>query len=702
MIAKINLATLMKKRGLLLCSFYLLNSFLFAQSFEKQVSDAYLITRMVEKFHVQPRPLNDELSEHIFTQLFRQLDEGKIFFTKEDMNTLAKFRLDIDDEIKNRKPDFLTALTTICKKRLPMVDTMINSICKTPFNFSLAEKITAAEDTSYPVNEKELRVKLYKFIKASVLNALLDDDKLLTLSSSQQKKYIDSIEPFTRHKVQNLFRHSVDIIFESSGGINEAIGTEYCKAIAACFDPHTEYLPVTEKENFESELGQQAMAFGFQFKEENDGTVKIENIAPGSPAFKSGQINKGDKIKSIQWGTQPPIDVSSSDLQELYDVIKMSNHEKATFKIQKPDGSERTVILYKEKTDDDANKVKSFILKGSKTIGFISLPAFYEDWENESTGINGCANDVAKEILKLKKEKIEGLILDLRYNGGGSVQEAVDLTGIFIDAGPVAQYKSRDSKIFTLKDVNRGSIWDGPLLLLVNGYSASASEMMAGSLQDYNRAVIVGSTTYGKATAQVILPMDSTITPETDISKIKTDSYLKVTVSELYRVTGATAQAKGVLPDIVLPDILDISSKREADEPYSLICAPIEGNKYFKPGPPIAMDNLKAFAKAKMDTSSFFVRLKKYIAAEKAGNAYRDISLKLSDGMRESIKENIQSTDVDAAEKEKPPYSVQSNLYDLQQMQANEHLKEVNEQWGEFLSNDPYLQMAYDLIILMK
>lgn len=692
----------MKKKLLFFCSFSVLCFSPFAQSFNKQVNDAYLITRMVEKFHVQPRPLDNEFSKNVFIQLLKQLDEDKIFFTKEDINTLSNFEFNIVDQIKNKQSTFLAALTDICKKRLTMVDTMIENIGKKRFNFSLPEEITVEEDSSYPADEKQLRIKLYKSVKASTLASIMDDDKLLALPSLQQKKYVDSIEPSTRQKVESSFKHSIDIIFESTGGIDEAIGTQYCKAIAACYDPHTEYFPLTEKENFESELGQQSMVFGFQFKEENDGAVKIESIAPGSAAFKSGQINKGDKIKSIQWGDQPPIDVSTGGLKQLYDVINMSNHDKATFKIQKPDGSERVVVLYKEKTDDDENKVKSFLLKGSKTIGFISLPAFYQDWENDNTGVNGCANDVAKEILKLKRENIQGLILDLRYNGGGSIQEAVEMAGIFIDAGPVAQYKDRDSKIVTLKDMNRGSMWDGPLILLVNGYSASASEMVAGTLQDYNRALIVGSTTYGKATAQVVLPMDTTITLDTDIDQIKTDSYLKVTISELYRVNGTTAQGKGVQPDIVLPDILDATSQREADEPHVLVATPIEGNKYFKPGPPIVMDNLKALAKKEVDGSPFFVELKNYITDTKAANVGHDVSLKLSDAIRESMKDNDQSLDTSLLRKEKPSYSVQNNMYEKQQILVDEHLKETDQQWKDFLNRDPYLKIAYDLIVLMK
>src|SRR5664279_2385510 len=279
--------------------------------------------------------------------------------------------------------------------------------------------------------------------------------------------------PFVRNKEQKSFKNSINIVLQSAGGIQQYIGDEYCKAIAVCYDPHSAYFPLTEKEDFESELGQQQMVFGFRCKEDDDGSVKIESIMPGSPAFKSGQLNKEDKILSIQWEDKQPIDVSSGGLKQLYEVLAMSNHDKATFKIKKPDGTERTVILLKEKMeeDDDQNKVKSFLLKGSKTIGFISLPSFYQDWENESTGVNGCANDVAKEILKLKKENIEGLIIDLRYNGGGSMDEAIELSGIFIDFGPVGMDKDRDAKLYTLKDVNRGTIYEGPLMLMVNGYT---------------------------------------------------------------------------------------------------------------------------------------------------------------------------------------------------------------------------------------
>ncbi|MEP6951756.1 MAG: hypothetical protein ABI863_20860, partial [Ginsengibacter sp.] len=280
---------------LLVNSLLLSNIFISAQQLNTAVKNAYVITRMAEKFHFQPRPLNDEFSANIFTQLLKQLDEDKIFFTAADINALSKFRFDLDDEIKNRQSTFLYVITKIFGDRISKADTMIANICKTPFNFSLPEKITVAGDTSYPADEQAMRTKLYRLLKSFVLDDIVENDKIITLGPSQQKKYIDSMEPIARRKALKSFEHSINIM-QGAGGIQQAVGDEYCKAIALCYDPHTEYFPLAEKEDFDSQLGQERMVFGFTCKEEDDGSLEIENIAPGSPVFKSGQINKGDKL----------------------------------------------------------------------------------------------------------------------------------------------------------------------------------------------------------------------------------------------------------------------------------------------------------------------------------------------------------------------------------------------------------------------
>ena len=548
-----------------------------------------------------------------------------------------------------------------------------------------------------------MRTKLYKLLKSQALDVLTQNDDLIILDDAQQKTYVDSLEPTARRKARQIVKRSLNIISNEADGIEQSVGDEYCKAIAVCYDPHSEYFPLTEKEDFDSELGRQQMVFGFRCKEEEDGSVEIDNIKPGSPAFKSGQINNGDKILSVQWESRSPIDVSSGGLKQLYDVLDMSNHDKATFKIRKKDGTQRTVVLLKQEMeeDDGQNKVKSFLLKGSKTIGFISLPSFYQDWDNENSGANGCANDVAKEILKLKRENIEGLIIDLRYNGGGSLEEAIELSGIFIDVGPVGLEKGRDEKVYTLRDVNRGTIYDGPLVLLVNGYTASAAEVVAGTLQDYHRAVIAGTPTYGKATAQVVLPMDTTLNMNSELRNMKADSYFKVTVSRLYRVNGTTAQANGVQPDILLPDVLEAHPQREANNDHVLVTVPIDGSKYFKPYPSMNLDNLKTFAEQTVNSSPDFQRVEKDIQIAKAEGQLKDVSLNLSDVVEEQKKVVECEMDTATTEPSTAPYTVDNNSFEKEQLRVSNNLEEMNTQWIKFLQKDPYLRAAFNVLLLM-
>ena len=691
------------RKPLLIFIFQLLLLFAHGQQIDKAVNNAFILTRMAEKFHVQPRPLDDGFSSDILTEFLKRLDANRVFFTTADIKGLSKFKFDIDDEVRNKQSTFLLAVLKTFGSRVSTVDSMIDSICKKPFDFFLPEKITVAEDTSYPADKIAMRTKLYKLLKSQALYVLTQNDDLIILDDAQQKTYVDSLEPAARRKARQIVKRSLNIISNEADGIEQSVGDEYCKAIAVCYDPHSEYFPLTEKEDFDSELGRQQMVFGFRCKEEEDGSVEIDNIKPGSPAFKSGQINNGDKILSVQWESRSPIDVSSGGLKQLYDVLDMSNHDKATFKIRKKDGTQRTVVLLKQEMeeDDGQNKVKSFLLKGSKTIGFISLPSFYQDWDNENSGANGCANDVAKEILKLKRENIEGLIIDLRYNGGGSLEEAIELSGIFIDVGPVGLEKGRDEKVYTLRDVNRGTIYDGPLVLLVNGYTASAAEVVAGTLQDYHRAVIAGTPTYGKATAQVVLPMDTTLNMKSEFRNMKADSYFKVTVSRLYRVNGTTAQANGVQPDILLPDVLEAHPQREANNDHVLVTVPIDGSKYFKPYPSMNLDNLKTFAEQTVNSSPDFQRVEKDIQIAKAEGQLKDVSLNLSDVVEEQKKVVEREMDTATTEPSTAPYTVDNNSFEKEQLRVSNNLEEMNTQWIKFLKKDPYLRAAFNVLLLM-
>jgi len=674
------------------------------QTTDKTANEAFVLIRMVNKFHVEPREINDVFSANVFTGMLDKTDEDKMFFTSNDISRLSIYTKSLDDEIKHRKTNYLNLFINIYRQRLKQADSLINEIGKKPYNFYAAEKLTVAEDTSYPKSVAAMQIKLYKKMKALTIEELVDDlpGDFKSFTQEKQKRYIDSSLVVLQKKVASSLKRKIGNILQNPYGITQYVGNIYCETIASCFDPHTEFFPPEEKENFESLLGKQPFQFGFKMKPDKNGGLLIDNLEPGSPAFKSGKLNKGDKFMSLQWEGGQAVDISDITINEFSELIDESNHQKVLFTVKKADGSVVQVALQKEVVDtDDDDKVKSFILKGTNTIGYIYLPAFYEDWETLNNGLNGCANDVGREILKLKKENINGLILDVRYNGGGSVSEATELAGIFIDAGPVAQVKSRDAKVNTIKDMDRGTIYDGPLVILVNGYSASASELLAGALQDYNRAVIIGSPTYGKATMQVVLPMDTTVTSENFMQR-NTENYLKLTVSKLYRITGATAQFKGVQPDIVLPDILDAYITKEADEPNALRPTVIGANKYYTPYAPLPIKALAESVQTEIDTGKYFNAVKNIIAYSKQKKTAKDISLNLKDALAD-IDQDVKDDGniIDSATVSKK-FTVQNNQYEMVRIQADSNLKELNEEFIHQVAADAYINIAYSVLAKLK
>ena len=537
-----------------------------AQSFNKVAGEAFLVYRMIDKFHVEPRELNDSFSHDLWFTMLKLTDEEELFFSDEDIVKLRAFESTLDDEIRNKRSAYISLFTSLFTQRLKQADSLVAVLCAAGNNATGTQpkpKTTKPVAVPGATDITDLRNRLQAYIKEQGSCSRL--------------------------------RRKINYFVRNAAGIAETIGNIYCEAIAQCFDPHTGYFPLSAKENFESQLGKQRFRFGFRTKEEKDG-IFIEDLQPGSPAYKSGQLQKGDKIVQAQWSGNKATAVSPTASEELNDLLRMSNHDTLLLKVRKANGSVIQVPLLKEQATDAEveNKVKSFILKGQQNVGYIYLPTFYEDWDQGNIGLKGCANDVAREIVKLKKENITGLILDLRFNGGGSVQEAMELTGIFIDAGPVAQIKRKDPKPIVLYDVNRGTAFDGPLVVLVNSYSASASELVAAALQDYNRAVIVGTTTYGKATGQVMLPVDTTISLESLAlepgAATGNDSYIKITMSKLFRVNGSSLQATGVIPSVIINDSL-LHIEREADEPFALKATTIAPNKYYKPYPSLPVVN---------------------------------------------------------------------------------------------------------------
>lgn len=669
-----------------------------AQDFSKGMHDAFLITRMVEKFHLQPRPLNDELSNQLFRFFLKELDESKILFLAEDIQQLSAYRLQLDDAIQKRQTGFLQLVASIYRQRMKQNDSLIRIICKTPFNFSVAEKMQL-QDTSYATGIGEKQQRFTRYMKWQILDELTDDPAFFSLGPAAQKKFIDSAEAVQRKQImQRSSKRYAKIL--KPGELVNTISNLFCNALAHCYDPHTEFMPADEKEAFDEGLGQRPLRFGVELDETEDGEVTISSLLPGSTAFKSGVLNAGDKIIALQEPGQPIISVTSFTLFQLDSVMNEAKSDRLIVTVKKPDGTTKQVTLSKERfatEEDEEDKVQGYVLKGAKNIGYISIPDFYVDWGDDENGIAGCANDVAKEIIKLKKENITGLIIDLRYNGGGSMQEAIDLAGIFIDGGPVGQYKDRSGKTVTLKDVNSGSIYDGPLLVLVNGYSASASEMFCGTLQDYNRAVVVGAPTYGKATGQIVYPMDTLVTEET-MDRFKTDNYIKITSFGLYRVNGTTAQLYGVVPDVELPDLLTMVAQREQTEPNAFSLTPVTPNKYYRPLKELNRTVLKSTGLSIADTAVYFKQIKAYEIFYKQVKQQKEISLKLEDVLEFKQK---QKNFIDYFEgyKQEGPFKTENYLLHRERLKASEWLTGLDNETKQSINTDPYIHISYQLIL---
>ncbi|HET6252509.1 MAG TPA: S41 family peptidase [Puia sp.] len=668
-------------RGLIIAFSMALTTTLTAQTIDQKTSDAWLISRMAGKYHVSPRPLDKEMSAAIYSQLLDGLDGQRLIFLADDIRQLSAYRLSLDEEILNRRTAFLTLVAGLFKQRLTQTDSLIDGIAAKPFDFTLHETFTVAEDTSWATSRQALRSKITRLLKYSVGYTIAYD---LLNNTHLTPKSRDSLEIVLRKKAAARMHRAIRRILQNPQGIDGIVGDVFCQSLASCYDPHTDYFTPEIKAEFESELGNKSLSFGLTLTEDENGNPEIGKILAGGPAFQSGNLHEGDKILTVRWGDKEPIDVSAASLEETQTILADEGGTRVTLTVKKPDGTTRDVTLEKQLVNDgnDEDRVNGFVLNGARTVGYISLPAFYTDWEEDSRGVNGCANDVAKEILRLKRSNISGLILDLRYNGGGSMEEAVELAGIFIDAGPVAQVKTRDAKVVTLKDVNRGTVYDGPLILLVNGSSASASEMVAGTLQDYNRALIVGSPTFGKATVQVILPMDTTLDLANYNGHSQALNYLKVTISKLYRITGNTAQRNGVQPDILLPDPPDAVTRREADEKFALPATPIDANKYYKPLPPLPVAAARAVANTAMESSAYFTEARRHPASGQHPD--KDISLFLDDIIAE-LKKSAAEAKPATTDPAKP-----TPLFTIGSPASEDRKKEM--------LNDPYLAIAYQLI----
>jgi carboxyl-terminal processing protease len=668
----------------------------YAQQTDMLKQKALILKRFLEKNHYQPLTWNDTLSIRLYNRWMKLLDDEKLFFTKADIAVLEPFKMSLDEEMNAGQWQFFRKSITLYRNRLHHVDSIIKNIWAKPLDFSSNENIQFPF-TAFAADDKELQQRWKKYLKWQVLRRIADDNDSAALSPADfiaaEKKAVALQKNHEEKYIKRLLGNSPED-FEKDHQEN------YLNSIAWCYDPHTTYMNMAVKDEFETQMSASEYSLGFDVEENDKGEPQVSFLQPGGSAWRNGELHKGDVLVAVRIGKEFKniTDLTESEIEAVFAGRDKSDTE---IKVRTVTGEIKMVKLAKEKISSEEEVVKSYILKGNSNIGYINLPGFYSR-ENtamqkvDEVSYDGCANDVSKEIVKLKKDNIAGLILDLRYNGGGSIWEAMQLAGIFIDIGPVASMKDREGKVRFLKDPNRGTIYDGPLLVLVNGASASASEFIGAVLQDYNRAIIVGGATYGKGTAQSIMPMDSA---RPDPNK-KYDDFVKVTGEKFYRVNGGTTQWTGVVPDITLPDVYSSDNYKEKSQHSALQPDRSKAGNYTAlPALPIA--TLKAKSDQRTSASPFFKAVSQYIQLAEKNEKSRTIPLTWSAYLRQ-YQENIKL--YNTLSEEMLPASEQTavinNSFDKERSALlSEYSKEVNEAYLKNINTDPVILEAMNIML---
>lgn len=640
------------------------------------------IAECVSKAHFSPKAVDDAFSLNFYNAFLSTLDKGRLFLTAADLQSLQRFRTAIDDDWNSGGTAFFTAASQLYKTRLLAAKTIITDVCAKPFDFSVADVFTA-NDTAAAATDKALHNRWRLLLKAEALQALLN----VALNHKQTKGAVSKAdvmakEPDVRNRVKTKFLNRLNGFLQSDADYTQQLSSLYLNTFLTCLDPHSDFFDADARRRFAGELATENLSFGFALDENERGEAFISRIAPGSAAWACGVLNKGDVPVQLKWEGSAAVELAGLEADDIGALLDLHTKEKMELTVRKGNGQQQTVVLQKQRLANEDNSVKSYVLSGKQNIGYLMLPSFYTEWEDK--GGSRCAADVAREIVKLKKDSIAGLILDLRFNGGGSLSEAVQLAGIFIDEGVVCQMKDKAGKLEVLKDVNRGAIYNGPMLVLVNGQSASASEVVAGALQDYHRAVIAGSPTFGKATGQEVLPLQE---------GSGSAGFVKLTGVKLYRPTGKTAQQTGVQPDVLLPDVYGLT-QREADEPFALPADTVAAYKYFKPLKPLSTAGLQQKSGARLADAAKFREAKRVASLAAAYRTRKSFSLKWEDAEKELA---AVPTDVEKILSQPTAlYRVRNNSADLQFASSFE--QEVNAFWLKRLSSELYIEEAFQIL----
>lgn len=660
------------------------------------------LIRGLEYMHFEPKEIDDDFSERAFNLYLEDIDGARRLLTQEDIARLEVYKYDIDDETANGEMTFFNLSLEILDKALDKTQGYYREILSQPFNFDIKEKVQLnGEKRGWPANDAELEDYWRRFLKYESMQEYAE--KLEEQQKEQEKekgdeailaKTKEDLEAEARKEILTLF----DRYYERLRKLKrEDRLSTFLNTITSLFDPHTAYRKPFDSEQFDMRMSGKLEGIGATLQSDGDYT-KVTRVVVGGPAWRAKELEANDLIKAVAQGEEEPVNIKGMVLDDVVQLIRGKKGTEVRLTIEKEGGEEKTISIIRDVVELEDVFAKSLIFDGvgeGERIGYIFLPSFYVDF-NDRNGRH-CAKDVAKELEKLKGEDVDGIILDLRDNGGGGLNEVVDMSGLFIEKGPIVQVKSRGRSPEVLKDTDSKVQYEGPLVVMTNFNSASASEILAAALQDYGRAVIVGSnSTFGKGTVQRVIDLDRTIR---GFEQYKPLGDLHLTIQKYYRINGGSVQLRGVTPDIILPDVYHYIKTGEKDQKFPLAWTEIDPTDY---GQDVFhldyMTDLQDKSAARIEANDKFQKVKEYARWFKEQRDDSEYSLLFSDYQAREGKQKEASDNFRNLMKEEVLENVANLTVDLPEIEKDESRVARNKSFVEAKSKDIYIQETLNVM----
>lgn len=663
-----------------------------ADSFTKDQLLAQLVRTGLQRWHYSDKKIDDTFSEKVFKEFLEYMDYSKRFFLKSDIDELRKYKSFIDRQFSVGSMLFLTKATQRLDKRIHQVMDFYGELLAVPFDFSKKESLeTDPEKRAYCSNLEELKAYWRKVLKYRALVRYIN-----LLEEKGQKKTKKELEEESRQALLKSLKSTFNLLLQTNK--NDSL-SGYLNSFVNVFDPHsTYYLPV-DKESYDMGMAGSFEGIGALLGNEDE-YVKVVRIIPGGPSWRGKKLEAEDRILKVAQGDEEPVDIIG---MRTVDAVKLIRGKKGTLvrlTVKKPDDRIVEIPIVRDVVILEETFAKSVILvhkEANKRFGYIHLPTFYNDF---NPGGRNSTDDVKKELEKLKSKQVDGIILDLRDNGGGALRDGVNMSGLFIPKGPVVQVKDKENHVNILADPDPGITYTGPLLVMINQLSASSSEILAGALQDYHRALIVGSAhSYGKGTVQAMVNLDQFVSEKRE----KYDSYgaLTITIRKFYRITGKAIQWKGVTPDIILPSRYDSLEIGERYLDYSLEWDTIAAASYKKWDPKSPTSpTLVEKSRDRIQNNPGFEQIKEYAKRIKQMRDQTHYSLQLDEVMKrrdllKKEREKLENAQIQLTHIQLSPSADQEKT---QPQRMKEIVLKQQQEWFEELKKDILLGEAAEIL----